>query len=658
MVVDDDEAGPLRRILPAVGIGVPLLWLAFSGGGFFAGTTGLAATLAGAVCLLWFTVSGRPFHSLSPAVGIAAGALALLATWTLASSAWSDAPARAVVEFDRVLLYLLAVVVAALALPARRDHAVAVRGFAAALAVVCAAGLTTRLLPDIWTVELNIQADRLGYPVTYWNTLGLMATLCLLTCLHLSSWDRSRWVRVLAAAVFPVAAATLYFTFSRGAIGLAALGLVGYLVLARPRGGLSAVLAIAPPTVAVLVACWSADVLNTERAASAAGRAEGHEVALVLGGAVLVAAVVRWLLLRVDARLEALQLPAATRRRLAIGTALVVVVGVLGVAGGAAASGWAGDQLDRFSSGDVVSSQGDRRGRLVDVGNNGRIDHWKVSIESFRAEPLHGTGAGTYPLEWMRLRPYAFNVVDGHSLYAEVLGELGLVGLALLLALIATLLVGAARRMRGDDRATGAVIVVAIVLWALQAGIDWMWEMPVVTLPVLVLGAMTLGRRGGVRESVADPGRLPRVLVGLGVLILISTPALVAISQDRLDAAVASYRSGDCEAAVDHALGASEPMPVRPEPLMVLGYCDARLGETGLAVDAFQAAVRRDPQNWQAYYGLAIVQAVAGEDPRPAAREARRLNPLSELTRDLQRAFSTGTPQTWRRRATKARLPI
>jgi hypothetical protein len=607
---------------------------------------------------LWVTVSGRPFHFLSPSVGVAAGALALLAMWTLASSEWSGAPGRAILEFDRVLLYLLAVVVAALALPRPRDHVVAIRGFAAAIAIACAAGLTTRLLPDVWSVQSNIQADRLGYPVTYWNTLGLMATLCLVACLHLSSWDRSRWVRVLAAAFLPVAAATLYFTFSRGAIVLAAVGVVGYLTLARPRGAVAALLSVTGPTIAVLLACYSADVLNTERAASAAGQAEGHEVAVVVGAAILVAAALRWLLLRLDRRLDAVRLAPPARRRLAVVTALVVVVGVLGVAGGAAASGWAGDQLDRFSSDEVVSNQGDRRGRLASLGNNGRLEHWKVSLESFQAEPLHGTGAGTYPLEWMRLRPYAFNVVDGHSLYSEVLGELGIVGLALVLALLATLMVGAARRMRGEDRATGAVILVVIALWAMQAGIDWMWEMPVVTLPVLMLGAMTLGHRARVADAVAAPGRLPRILVGLGVLILVSTPALVAISQNRLDAAVAAYRSGDCEAAVDHALDANEPMPVRPEPLIILGYCDARLGKPGLAVDAFQAAIRRDPQNWQAHYGLAIVQAVAGQDPRPAARDARLLNPLSDLTRDLHRAFSTGTPQTWRRRATKARLPI
>jgi uncharacterized membrane protein YhaH (DUF805 family) len=464
---------------------------------------------------------------------------------------------------------------------------------------------------------------------------------------------------VLAAAAFPVAAATLYFTFSRGAAALAVIGIVLYLVLARPRGALSTVLAVAAPTVVVLVACYRADVLNTVKAASPAGAAEGHDVATVLALACLAAAVLRLLLLRLDARLDAIRVSAPARRRAGIVTALVAGVLVLGGAGVAVGTGWAGEQLDRFSADEVVSNQGDRRNRFAALGNNGRLQHWKVSLQSFEASPLHGSGAGTYETEWQLRRPYEFDVVDGHSLYAETLGELGLVGVALLAALLLALAVGAVRRMRGDDRATGAAILVLLVVWAGQAGIDWMWEMPTVTLPVLVLAAMTLGgRRRDVPESVAAPARLPRLLVGLGVLLLITTPVLVAISQHHLDRAVAAFRSGDCRTAIDKALAASEPMPVRPQPLMVLGFCDARIGQRTLAVRAFEAATRSDPDNWQAHYGLALVQAVAGQDPRREARAAQLLNPRSQTAGDLVEAFSTGTPRTWRRRATRARLPF
>ena len=43
-----------------------------------------------------------------------------------------------------------------------------------------------------------------------------------------------------------------------------------------------------------------------------------------------------------------------------------------------------------------------------------------------------GNGAGTYQLQWAQHRPYVFTVIDAHSLYLEVLGELGLVGFLLI----------------------------------------------------------------------------------------------------------------------------------------------------------------------------------------------------------------------------------
>src|SRR5687767_3265778 len=83
------------------------LFLAFQAGGFFPGTVGLAAALLALALVARVTLAERPFEGWSLTLGVAAAALAGLAAWTLASAAWSDAPARALTEFDRVLLYLL-----------------------------------------------------------------------------------------------------------------------------------------------------------------------------------------------------------------------------------------------------------------------------------------------------------------------------------------------------------------------------------------------------------------------------------------------------------------------------------------------------------------------------------------------------------------------
>jgi hypothetical protein len=60
-------------------------------------------------------------------------------------------------------------------------------------------------------------------------------------------------------------------------------------------------------------------------------------------------------------------------------------------------------------------------------------------------------------------------------------------------------------------------------------------------------------------------------------------------------------------------------------------------------------AISRDPHNWKYRYGLAIVQARAGVDPRRAARSARRLNPRQAEAQEAVRRFRGRTPAAWRR---------
>ena len=106
---------------------------------------------AALVCVLLICGSHRatrPFEGWSPALGVAAGALAAFAAWTLASAAWSDSPARALVEFDRVLLYLLRARAGREPGAHRRRGLPAVlRWVWAAIAVACVVALLTRLLP-------------------------------------------------------------------------------------------------------------------------------------------------------------------------------------------------------------------------------------------------------------------------------------------------------------------------------------------------------------------------------------------------------------------------------------------------------------------------------------------------------------------------------
>ncbi len=76
-------------------------------------------------------------------------------------------------------------------------------------------------------------------------------------------------------------------------------------------------------------------------------------------------------------------------------------------------------------------------------------------------------------MAWAKDRPEDFATIEAHSLYLEVLAELGIVGLLLLLAVIGALFVGVARRCRGPDRVLYGGILAVIAAWAAHAGIDW-----------------------------------------------------------------------------------------------------------------------------------------------------------------------------------------
>ena len=644
--------------LPAGVVLLALVWLAFDAGGFFAGATATAAIAAALLLLLWITFADRPFDRLGAPLAVGLGAGALLAVWILLSATWSGAAARSLVEFDRALLYVLAVAFAGLT-AGRSGPAPLVRAVALAAVGVATCALITRLLPDLWPTSAGPNADRLAYPLTYWNALGLVAALGVLGSVHLTaSLDEPWWVRVLAAAGAPLAACALYFTFSRGAMAALVLGLAAYPVLARPGALPAGLLATVPATVAAVAAAYGADLLATEDFTSPAAVEEGRALAPVVGLAALAAVGIRLALVRTDDRV-ARGIRRLRPRPRVLAVAAVAAVGLL-AAGAATAEvpDRLQRQVERFSQDTSIASTGDQRDRLREVNNNGRIDHWQVALEAFDRRPVTGEGAGTFPIAWARDRPSTFTTTEAHGLPQETLGELGLVGGVLLLLFLAGPAAGAVARLRGPTRtATGAALAL-FLMWGARSVIDWDWEMPAVTLAALVPLAAAAGRPDPA-PGPPSPGRLPRVLLGLGCLVLILTPVSVARSQHHLDRAIAAFAEGDCPKTIDASIASARALNVRPEPFEYLGYCDVRLGRTDLAVKALESAVRRDPENWRVHYGLALVRAADGQDPRPALRRTRRLNPRAPLVRRTWKRFARlDTPKAWKRASGDATLPF
>ncbi len=621
-----------------------LALLAFQSAGYFPGATAVAAIIALLALALWVLVAPRPFAGLTRAGLVSVVLLAAFALWTLLSGLWSHAPGRALIEFDRVLLYVAVLALFVLVGRTARRVRLLVAALAAAALLVSLVALGAWLLPDHVHVSQFFQRIRLSYPTGYWNTTGLLAGFGVIWSLHLSaSTDEHVAVRAIAAGAIVPEVAVIVFTASRGAAVATGVGAIVYFLATRSATSFVALLAAVPATIAAsLVVSGTPQLATTEL--TPAVIAKGHRAALELLAVAVAAAVLRLALGPLERRLEPVRVRMPGKRVLIAGAiALVAAAIVVDVPGRVA------HEFQQFAT--VQNDNAVGTAHFASVSSNGRTDLWSVAIDhGFVPNPIHGSGAGTFPNLWYRYRTGSFDVLVAHSLYIGTLGELGLVGAVLLfgalLAIAAALLRRALSRQRdgGDGGTAWAAILGAAAAWVLFAAYDWNWQMPACTVWLMAAGGLALSRRierGALpwrpRRAWLDWGA--RVAVAAAAVALAFVPHTIERSQSALDGAVADLQYGDCAGAVREASRSIAAVAQRPEPYMVLAYCAARAGHSQASLRYADAAVRRDPGSWQVYYAKGLVQAVAGVEPLAALHAARVHNPMGVYPFDALRAM-------------------
>jgi hypothetical protein len=629
-------------------------YFAFNSGGFYPVVPAYVAIIL-CVALLVRSLAGNPFEGAGWLVGagtILFGAYALL---VLVSQAWSHAPGRAAVEFDRALVYLAALALFGSIGRTRLRLVWMLRGLLAAIFVICTSGLITRLLPHLWPTTPALANNRLSFPVSYWNAEGLAAAFGLILCVHFSSDRREHPVsRVLCAAAAPILASTLLFTFSRGAIGVTAIGVVVYLLVGRPRLWLSAVLAIGPTTAVALKFCYDANLLATLDPTTPGGVSQGHRVAVAVAVCALVAALLRALMsLTVDRLVIRVRLPDVHRRRVMASIwgalAIAVIVALVAVRGTIV------HEYHGFTSpARPGGGSADLRSRLTDPGNDGRFPVWRVAWHRFQARPVLGQGAGTFENSWERYRLNGtYFVVNAHSLYLENLDELGVVGLLLLLVLFLLIFAVTLARARGPDRPIYAAVFAVMLAWAVHAGVDWDWQMPVVTIVFFSLGGFMLARSApetAAARAVEDrraPSSFARSMMGIGCVLLAVAPTYMWLAQRDLSDAGSAFNAGNCRSATEAASSSISILGNQAQAYEILSYCDLRADKPQLSVTTMNRAVSLDPSDWNYRYGLAIMKAAAGQDPRGAARRALSLNPREPLVQAEFKTLDQAKPPQW-----------
>lgn len=646
----EGKAGSLAiALLP----GALIIYFAFEAGGYFAGSVGFIALLLTQVLVVRVLVAERPFAGCSRGHAAVVGAFACYTGWTLASALWSNAEGRALVEFDRSLLYLLLLLLFGL-IPRRRWRIVWVtRGLVIGAMAVCTVSLITRVLPHVWPTSPGVANNRLSYPVTYWNALGILASIAILLALGITSNPReNRPAQVLAAGGIPIAAATLLLTFSRGAIAALGVGLLTFMVLGRSRAMVGALIATVPTTAVAVLVTYHANLLDSVDPTTPGAVAQGRTVAIAVAASVLAAAIVRVAMSPLERRLETFhrRFEMSRRARTASVAGALAVIVLVGIAAGGPA--WASRRYEQFIAGAPIPAT-DLRTRLTSSSNDGRSELWRVALKAFGSEPLVGTGAGTYEFSWYRYRNVVTSVVDAHNLYLQALSELGVVGLALLLFTLVAILVTLARRRTGPNRVVYAALFSAVLAWALHSAVDWDWEMPVVSAWVFAVGGAALAARDAAapRGPMAARGRVP---LAVGLLVVALTPALLMLFETHLQRAADAFQAGNCSRAERQAMASIDVLAVRPEPYQILGYCDLSDGRSQDAVAAMAQAVQQEPGSWEYHYGLAIADSYAGTDPRVQVAEVLRLDPDDPMVQQMRPVLESGARHVWLATARRA----
>jgi O-antigen ligase len=120
-----------------------------------------------------------------------------------------------------------------------------------------------------------------------------------------------------------------------------------------------------------------------------------------------------------------------------------------------------------------------------------RLDEARAALRLAGIRPLIGVGQGEARLDWVRPDGSLAIARYAHNEYLQVLAELGIVGLALLLAMLAAV-VGVVRRGRAAEPVPGAWAGVSAALLALAVHglLDFGWHVPAVPLTAAALAGL------------------------------------------------------------------------------------------------------------------------------------------------------------------------
>jgi O-Antigen ligase len=638
-----DKPRSSETTLPSLSFAWPWLlgfvltvYLGLSGGGFDPLDSLPAGIAIWWILVLGVAVGALPRRRPGPLALAALALLAAFALWTGLSLRWTESSEKTALEVAQVGLYLGAFALAVLS-RGREGARQMVGALAAGIAVIAGVALLSRLHPAWFPAAqetgrfLETGKERLSYPLDYWNALAALIGIGIALMLQVATGAKAAAVRALATAALPAMILAIYFTLSRGGIAAAAIAIALYFALVPdrlPRLLTATVVGVGGGAL-ILLASHRYELVHG--IAGSTARSQGTEMT--------------WLTLAVCVLAGLAQLAlGATRRpqwahvsprsaRIATGAAAAIAVVALLAAG---APGKVNHAWHDFKQPTEESAAG--TSRLGSTSGENRYQLWSAAVREFDSAPLAGTGANTFQLWWTRDADVEAPTLDTHSLYLQTLGELGIVGLAILGAFIALALAGGVIRVIRSGEASRAYLAAALaassVIWTTSV-FDWTWKLPIVPIAALLLIAVLLTAGDPEPEPERDsalawPWRVGVAAASLAAIAFIAIPyagtSLIRQSQDKA-------REGDLNGALADARSAQNVQPGAATPRLQEALILEEEGKLPAAGAAARAATEREPTNWRTWLVLSRLEAELG-NAAPAVRDYRRarsLNPESPI---------------------------
>jgi hypothetical protein len=620
----------------ALGFGL-VVYLGLEGGGYDPLVHDRVGIAVWWILLAGVAVGVLPNRHLPRLAWLALAVFAAFVLWTALSLSWTESSERTTADLARLAGYLGALALAVFAAGGANGRRL-VAAVGAGVAVVTIVALLSRLHPA-WFPEagqtalfLSSGRERLSYPLNYWNGLAGLIAIGAPLLLQIATDARSILARAVAAAVLPAIALAAFFTLSRGGIAAAIIALAVFLAFTSDRVPKLLTTLLAGAGGAVLIALVThRDALQHARD-NAAAHQQGDEVMLLVAVVCLLAGLVqvgislafsqgrrpRWSIVPRSHALTAV----------VVASVVALIAAVALDAPGRASDGWS----------EFKGEEGPGRGaeRLGSVAGESRYQFWGAAVRQNATDPLVGTGSGTFAYWWTRDGDVPEIAQDTHSLYLQTLGELGIVGLALLAAFLAVVLAWGGRnvvRASSEARPYLAAALAGCTAFFLTAIFDWMWQIPVLAVAMLLLAAVLVTAGN---ERSGGGGALPipwRAAVTVAALVAIVVIAIPLASTSLLRQSEADARAGDLDGALQAARSAQNVEPGAASPRLQQALVLEAQGEFDAAAEAALQAKEREPTNWRTWLVLFRIEAERGNADAALRlyRKARSLNPYSEL---------------------------